>query len=94
MPQIEITIAEGRTPTQIRNVMHEVYAAVLRTVDTRPEYIRVVVHEVPRTHWATGDVSLTERDAASARQTGVTAGNQSDQDATRRPVPTAEEEQP
>ncbi|MGW0823201.1 tautomerase family protein [Streptomyces sp. NPDC002845] len=66
MPQVAITLAEGRTPAQIRDLMHEVHAAVLRTVDTRPEYIRIVVHEVPRTHWATGDVTLTEMDAATA----------------------------
>ncbi|NGO67944.1 tautomerase family protein [Streptomyces boncukensis] len=60
MPQIDITLAEGRTPGQIRNLIHEVHAAVLRTADTRPQYIRVVVREVPRTHWATGDVTLAE----------------------------------
>jgi 4-oxalocrotonate tautomerase len=65
MPQVAITIAEGRTPAQIRDLIHEVHAAVLRTVHTRPEYIRVVVHEVPRTHWATGDVTLTEMDAGT-----------------------------
>ncbi len=66
MPHVAITLAEGRSPKQIRDLIHEVHAAVLRTVDTRPEYIRVVVHEVPRTHWATGDVTLTEMDAAPA----------------------------
>ncbi|MEV0598086.1 tautomerase family protein [Streptomyces sp. NPDC050315] len=65
MPQVAITLAEGRTPAQIRDLLHEVHAAVLRTTDTRPEYIRVVVHEVPRTHWATGDVTLTELTAAT-----------------------------
>jgi 4-oxalocrotonate tautomerase len=64
MPQVAITLAEGRTPAQLRDLIHEVHAAVLRTVNTRPEYIRVLVHEVPRTHWATGDVTLTEMDAA------------------------------
>lgn len=93
MPQVEITLAEGRTPAQIRDMMHEVHGAVLRTVDTRPEYIRVVVHEAPRTHWATGDVTLSESDA-SAHQAGVSAGNPSDQDATWRPVPIEEREQP
>ncbi|MGW0845510.1 tautomerase family protein [Streptomyces sp. NPDC002787] len=53
MPQLAITLAEGRSPAQIPDLMHEVHAAVLRTVNTRPEYIRVVVHEVPRTHRAT-----------------------------------------
>ncbi|MFJ8825220.1 4-oxalocrotonate tautomerase family protein [Streptomyces sp. NPDC102467] len=60
MPQVTITIAEGRTPRQLRTLLHEVHEAVLRSVDTRPEYIRVVVHEVPRTHWATGDITLSE----------------------------------
>ncbi|WP_406151580.1 4-oxalocrotonate tautomerase family protein [Streptomyces sp. NBC_01012] len=60
MPQIAVTIAKGRTPQQIRNMLHEVHAAVLRTVDTRPEHIRVTVHEVPHTHWATGDVTIAE----------------------------------
>ncbi|WP_318263168.1 tautomerase family protein [Mycolicibacterium goodii] len=40
--------------------MHEVHAAVLRTVDTQPQHIRVIVREVPRTHWATGDVTIAE----------------------------------
>ena len=62
MPLIEVTIAEGRSASQIRAMMHEVHDAVLRTVDTRPEYIRVIVREVPRAHWATGDLTLSERD--------------------------------
>lgn len=71
MPQVAITLAEGRTPAQIRELIHEVHAAVLRSVNTRPEYIRVVVHEVPRTHWATGDVTLTEMDAAGTLATAA-----------------------
>ena len=47
MPLIEVTIAEGRTPGQIRAMMHEVHEAVVRTVNARPEHIRVIVHEVP-----------------------------------------------
>jgi 4-oxalocrotonate tautomerase len=57
-------MAEGRSASQIRAMMHEVHNAVLRTVDTRPEHIRVVVREVPRTHWATGDLTLREMDQA------------------------------
>jgi 4-oxalocrotonate tautomerase len=64
VPLVEVTIAEGRTGDQIRSLMREVHEAVLRTVDTRPEHVRVIVREVPRTHWATGDVTLTEMDAA------------------------------
>lgn len=66
MPLVEITLAEGRSAGQIRNLIHEVHEAVLRTVDTRPEYVRVIVREVPRTHWATGDVTLREMDETAA----------------------------
>ena len=76
MPLVEVTLAEGRTAAQVRNLMREVHQAVLRTVDTRTEHIRVIVREVPRSHWATGDVTLTEMDATRARQTGHDAGQQ------------------
>ena len=29
------------------------------------EHIRVIVREVPRAHWATGDLTLSEMDAAT-----------------------------
>jgi 4-oxalocrotonate tautomerase len=64
MPNIDVTISAGRTPDQIRALIHEVHEAVVRTVNARPEHVRVVVREVPRAHWATGDVTLTEMDAA------------------------------
>ena len=67
MPLIEVTIAEGRSAGQIRSMIHEVHEAVLRTVDTRSEHIRVIVREVPRAHWATGDLTLSEMDVADAQ---------------------------
>ena len=67
MPLIEVTIAEGRSADQIRSMMREVHHAVLRTVNTAPEHIRVIVREVPRSHWATGDLTLTEMDADTLR---------------------------
>jgi 4-oxalocrotonate tautomerase len=63
MPLVEVTIAEGRSPEQIRTMMSEVHHALLRTVNTAPEHIRVIVREVPRAHWATGDLTLAEMDA-------------------------------
>ena len=68
MPLVEVTLGAGRSPQQVRDLMREVHAAVLRTVGTRPEHVRVIVREVPRTHWATGDVTLSELDAARADQ--------------------------
>jgi len=68
MPLVEVTLAEGRTSQQVRDLMREVHEAVLRTANTRSEHIRVIVREVPRAHWATGDVTLSEMDAVRATQ--------------------------
>ena len=50
MPLVEVTLAEGRTPAQIRTLMHELHAAVVRAVDAAPSSVRVIVREVPPTH--------------------------------------------
>lgn len=77
MPLIEVTLAAGRSPEQVRDMIHGLHEAVLRTVDTRPEHIRVVVREVPRSHWATGDATLEEMDAQGATDITVTEEEQS-----------------
>jgi 4-oxalocrotonate tautomerase len=66
MPLVEVTLAEGRSADQVRAMMREVHDAVLRTVDTKSEHIRVIVREVPRTHWATGDLTLSEMDTQNS----------------------------
>ncbi|TQR88028.1 4-oxalocrotonate tautomerase [Mycobacterium hodleri] len=66
MPLVEVTLAEGRSADQVRAMMREVHEAVLRTVNTKSEHIRVIVREVPRTHWATGDLTVSEMDAQNS----------------------------
>ncbi|HEX9538368.1 MAG TPA: tautomerase family protein [Streptosporangiaceae bacterium] len=61
MPLVEVTLAEGRTPEQIRSLIHELHEAVIRAVAAPPENVRVIVREVPATHWAAGDVTIAER---------------------------------
>ncbi len=69
MPLVDVTITEGRSEEQIRALIHQLHAAVVETTDARPEFVRVIVREVPRTHWATGDVTVEEM-GAQARATG------------------------
>ena len=71
MPLVEVTLAQGRSDDQVRAMIHEVHEAVLRTVNTRSELIRVIVREVPRSHWATGDLTLSEMDAQQNTSTQV-----------------------
>lgn len=60
MPQVDVTLTEGRDEAQVRALIHALHDAVLRTTGARSEHIRVVVREVPRTRWATGDVTVAE----------------------------------
>ncbi len=65
VPLVEITLVQGRTPQKLRALIHEVHAAVVKTIDARPESVRVIVREVPATHWAAGDVTMAERGGTS-----------------------------
>ena len=64
MPMAFVSIREGRPPEQIRKMISAVSAAIAESLDAPPASIRVVVTEVPLTHWATGDVTLAERSSA------------------------------
>ncbi|MFI9380086.1 2-hydroxymuconate tautomerase [Kutzneria sp. NPDC052558] len=64
MPFVQVSLATGRTPEQIRALISEVTAAVARAVDAPAANVRVVVTEVPPTHWAAGDVTIQERNRA------------------------------
>jgi 4-oxalocrotonate tautomerase len=59
-----VSIREGRPPEQIRKMISAVTAAIAESLDAPLASIRVVVTEVPLTHWATGDVTLAERSSA------------------------------
>ncbi len=66
MPLVEVTLVAGRTPAQIRALISELTAAVVRAVDAPVASVRVVVREVPPTHWAAGDVTIAERETDRA----------------------------
>ena len=63
MPLIEVTMVEGRTPEQVRALITGLTDAAVAAVEAPRETVRVVVREVPATHWAAGDVTIAERRA-------------------------------
>ena len=65
MPLIQATIMQGRTQAQKEAFYQGVTQVVVETLNVRPEQVRVVLNEVPKTHWAIGGVSVAERDAKS-----------------------------
>lgn len=66
MPLIEITIAEGRAPDRLRELLQRVHVAVRDALAVPDDRIRVVVREIPKSHWLAGGVTLSEREAVQA----------------------------
>ena len=63
MPLVEVTLTQGRSPEQLRELMRQLHDAVHASLDANPASIRVVVREVPRALWSAGGQTLAERDA-------------------------------
>ncbi len=61
MPFVEITLGPGRTPSQLRVLITALTGAVVDSVGAPLETVRVVIREVPDTHWAAGDVTIAEK---------------------------------
>ena len=61
MPLVEVTLVQGRTDEQLRTLISTLTAAVVDSLDAPKENVRVVLREIPATHWAAGDVTIAER---------------------------------
>ena len=60
MPLVEVSLVEGRTPEQIRSLIHELHEAVVRALAAPPANVRILVRELPAAHWAAGDITIAE----------------------------------
>ena len=60
MPIAHIHILEGRTAVQKAKAIAAVTQALSETLDSPKERIRVLLHEVPPTHWGIAGVPASE----------------------------------
>jgi 4-oxalocrotonate tautomerase len=56
MPLVQVTLIEGRPPERVRELIAAVTEAVVRTLDAPAASVRVIVGEVPASHWGVGGV--------------------------------------
>jgi len=63
MPIVEVTLVNGRSQEELRAMISAVTTAVSETVAAPVESIRVIIREVPTTHFAAGGVTIAERRA-------------------------------
>ncbi|HHV21000.1 MAG TPA: 4-oxalocrotonate tautomerase [Propionibacterium sp.] len=68
MPIVEVTLTEGRTPEKLRAMISGLTRAVVESGVARPEQVRVMIRELPRTHFAVADETFAERDLRLERE--------------------------
>lgn len=74
MPVVDITLTEGRSPRQLRRMISALTEAVATSIDAPASSVRVIVREIPRTHFAAGDQTIAERaDSAATTNTDAEA---------------------
>ena len=61
MPIVEIHLLEGRTLEQKRKAVADVTKCLCDDLEVRPEQVRVILHEMPREHYAIGGVLESDR---------------------------------
>lgn len=61
MPFINIQILEGRPESKVNDLIQNVTTTVSETLGAPKENVRVLVNEVPKTHWGVGGVSAENR---------------------------------
>jgi 4-oxalocrotonate tautomerase len=74
MPIIDVSLVEGRSPDQLRALVTALIDAAVATIEAPRDSVRVILREVPPTHWAAGDVTVAERRTRSDSSTGRTPG--------------------
>ncbi|PGK37636.1 4-oxalocrotonate tautomerase [Bacillus anthracis] len=57
MPIIQIQIIEGRKQEQIQNLILDVTEVVAKNLDVDVGRVRVLVNEIPGSHWGVGGKS-------------------------------------
>lgn len=61
MPIINVQIMEGRPPEKVAEVIENITNTVSETLNAPKESIRVIVTEVPKTHWGIAGIPASKR---------------------------------
>ena len=60
MPLINVQIMEGRPPEKVTELIKNLTSTVEETLNAPKESIRVIVTEVPKTHWGIAGIPASE----------------------------------
>ena len=67
MPLLRVSLMEGRPPELLEALIGDLTATVVATLGVKPESVRVILDEVPPSHWGVAGVSqLRQRQQGSS----------------------------
>ncbi|MCP1122320.1 MULTISPECIES: tautomerase family protein [Bacillus] len=61
MPIVELKIIEGRDQEVKERLIENVTQTVSETLAVSPERVRVLIYDIPSTHWAIGGTTVEKR---------------------------------
>ncbi|TKC18413.1 4-oxalocrotonate tautomerase [Robertmurraya kyonggiensis] len=61
MPIINVQLLEGRSEEKIAEVIQNITNTVSETLDSPKENIRVIVTEIPKTHWGKAGKPMSQK---------------------------------
>ena len=61
MPIIHVNMYEGRTIDQKRKLVVAMTEAVVKSLDTKPETVRIIIHDIPKHNIAVAGILASER---------------------------------
>lgn len=61
MPIINVQILEGRPESKVKELIRNVTTTVSETLEVPEERVRVLVQEIPKTHWGIGGATAAEK---------------------------------
>lgn len=64
MPIININIMEGRPKEKIERVIADITETIITTLEVPKETVRVIVTEIPKSHWGIAGESVEKRNAS------------------------------
>ena len=61
MPIIHVNMFEGRTLEQKRKLVSSMTEAVVKSLDIKPEAVRIVLHDLPKQNFGAGGVLASDK---------------------------------
>jgi 4-oxalocrotonate tautomerase len=68
MPIIRVELIEGRTPELKEDLIAALCEATIRTLDVKAESVRVILYEIPKTHFSIAGKSVAKRDKEAKKE--------------------------